>query len=131
MTDITPFDAVTLEVMWRRMISAADEAAKTLQRTSFSTLVNESNDFACVITDVEGHSLVQNTESIPSFNACLPVTVQHFLQEIGPENMNRGDVYICNDPWVATGHLNDITVAKPIFHNGKLAGKRFFVFSNM
>ncbi len=121
MTTTAPFDAVTLEVIWRRMISAADEAAKTLQRTSFSTLVNESNDFACVITDADGHSLVQNTESIPSFNACLPVTVQHFLQEIGRENMNPGDVYICNDPWVATGHLNDVTVAKPIFHNGKLA----------
>ena len=48
MTTTAPFDAVTLEVIWRRMISAADEAAKTLQRTSFSTLVNESNDFACV-----------------------------------------------------------------------------------
>ena len=35
------FDAVTLEILWRRMISAADEAAKTLQRVSFSTLVNE------------------------------------------------------------------------------------------
>jgi N-methylhydantoinase B len=116
-----PFDAVTLEVIWRRMISAADEAAKTLQRTSFSTLVNESNDFACVITDADGHSLVQNTESIPSFNSCLPVTVRHFLKEIGRENMNPGDVYICNDPWVGTGHLNDVTVAKPIFSGGKLA----------
>src|SRR6056297_2628543 len=116
-----PFDAVTLEVIWRRMISAADEAAKTIQRTSFSTLVNESNDFACVVTDADGHSLVQNTESIPSFNGCLPVTVQHFLEVIGQENMNPGDIYICNDPWVATGHLNDVTVAKPIFNNGKLA----------
>ncbi|MCA8929017.1 MAG: hydantoinase B/oxoprolinase family protein, partial [Alphaproteobacteria bacterium] len=97
------------------------EAAKTIQRTSFSTLVNESNDFACVVTDAAGHSLVQNTESIPSFNACLPVTVQHFLAVIGPENMNPGDVYICNDPWVATGHLNDVTVAKPIFRDGRLA----------
>ncbi len=121
MTTIGPFDAVTLEVIWRRMISAADEAAKTIQRTSFSTLVNESNDFACVVTDAVGHSLVQNTESIPSFNACLPVTVQHFLQTIGAENMRPGDVYICNDPWVGTGHLNDITVAKPIFRDGRLA----------
>ena len=58
------YDAITLEVLWRRLISAADEAAKTLKRVSFSTLVNESNDFACVLTDAEGRSLVQNTESI-------------------------------------------------------------------
>jgi len=33
----TPFDAVTLEILWRRAISAVDEAAKALRRTSFST----------------------------------------------------------------------------------------------
>jgi len=114
------FDAVTLEILWRRMISAADEAAKTLQRVSFSTLVNESNDFACVLTDAQGASLVQNTESIPSFNGCLPVTVRHFLDAIGIDDMAPGDYLVCNDPWVGTGHLNDITVAKPVFRDGKL-----------
>ena len=29
------FDAVTLEILWRRAISAVDEAAKALARTSF------------------------------------------------------------------------------------------------
>jgi N-methylhydantoinase B len=114
------FDAVTLEILWRRMISATDEAAKTLQRVSFSTLVNESNDFACVLTDATGASLVQNTESIPSFNGCLPVTVKHFLATIGPDDMAPGDYLICNDPWVGTGHLNDITIAKPVFRDGRL-----------
>ena len=77
------FDAVTLEVLWRRMISAVDEAAKALRRTSFSTLVNESNDFACVLTDARGQSLAQNTESIPSFIGTLPVTVKQFIKQIG------------------------------------------------
>lgn len=117
-----PFDAVTLEVIWTRMISAVDEAAKTLQRTSFSTLVNESNDFACVLTDAKGHSLVQNTDSIPSFIGCLPVTVRHFIREIGVENMRPGDFLVTNNPWVATGHLNDITIAKPVFRGGRLIG---------
>ena len=40
-----PFDAVTLEILWRRTISAVDEAGKALRRTSFSTLVNESTTF--------------------------------------------------------------------------------------
>ncbi len=115
-----PFDAITLEILWRRTISAVDEAAKALRRTSFSTLVNESNDFACVLTDAKGQSLAQNTESIPSFIGTLPVTVKHFIAEIGLENMAPGDVLVTNNPWIATGHLNDITVAKPIFRHGRI-----------
>ncbi|HIC71323.1 MAG TPA: hydantoinase B/oxoprolinase family protein, partial [Alphaproteobacteria bacterium] len=29
-----------------------------------------------------------------------------------------GDVYITNDPWLATGHLHDFTVVTPAFRNG-------------
>jgi N-methylhydantoinase B len=115
-----PFDAITLEILWRRTISAVDEAAKALRRTSFSTLVNESNDFACVLTDAAGQSLAQNTESIPSFIGTLPVTVKEFIKQIGLANMRPGDVLVTNTPWIATGHLNDITVAKPVFHHGRI-----------
>jgi len=114
------FDAVTLEILWRRIISAVDEAAKALRRTSFSTLVNESNDFACVLTDARGQSLAQNTESIPSFIGTLPVTVKEFIRQIGLDNMRPGDVLVTNTPWIATGHLNDISVAKPIFRHGRI-----------
>ena len=90
------------------------------RRTSFSTLVNESNDFACVLTDAAGQSLAQNTESIPSFIGTLPVTVKEFIKQIGLDNMAPGDVLVTNTPWIATGHLNDITVAKPIFRHGRI-----------
>ena len=67
------FDPIELELLWRRLISAVDEAAVAMVRTSFSTLVRESYDFSCVITDETGQSLVQASESIPSFMpSCAP-----------------------------------------------------------
>src|SRR5215472_7887303 len=114
------FDAIALEILWQRIISAVDEAAKALRRTSFSTLVNESNDFACVLTDARGRLLAQNGESIPSFIGTLPVTVRQFIAEIGLAAMRPGDVLVTNTPWIATGHLNDITLAKPIFRAGRI-----------
>jgi N-methylhydantoinase B len=122
MTKETPrqFDAVELELLWRRLISLVDEAAAALVRTSFSTLVRESYDFSCIVTDATGQSLVQATESIPSFIGTLPETVKHFLKFFPPEMLNPGDVLITNDIWLGTGHLPDITVAKPIFRHGKL-----------
>ncbi|MBB3896659.1 hydantoinase B/oxoprolinase family protein [Roseococcus suduntuyensis] len=114
------FDAVELELLWRRLISLVDEAAAALVRTSFSTLVRESYDFSCVVTDAEGQSLVQATESIPSFIGTLPETVKHFLRFFPAEALRPGDVLITNDLWLGTGHLPDITVAKPIFRHGRL-----------
>ncbi len=113
-------DAITLEIVWTRLISTVDEAAKVIVRTSFSTLSNEANDFACVLTDANGHSLAQNTAAIPSFIGCLPATVRHFLARMGSEKMCPGDVLITNNPWDATGHLNDISLVKPIFRNGRI-----------
>jgi len=117
-------DAVTIEILWSRITSIVDEAAKVIIRTSFSTLSNEANDFACVLTDAMGQSLAQNTGSIPSFIGTLPATVRHFLGEFGPDSpdggMQDGDVYITNNPWQGTGHLPDVCVAKPVFRNGRL-----------
>ncbi len=115
-----PFDPIELELLWRRLISIVDEAAAALVRTSFSTLVRDSYDFSCIVTDAAGQSLVQATESIPSFIGTLPATVKHFLRCFPPDRLAEGDVLITNDIWMGTGHLNDITVAKPIFLAGRL-----------
>jgi N-methylhydantoinase B len=116
----TKLDAVTLEVLWTRIISVVDEAAKAIVRTSFSTLSNEANDFACVLTDARGYALAQNSGSIPSFIGTLPATVRHFLRELGAARMQPGDVLITNDAWMGTGHMSDVSVLKPIFHGGRL-----------
>jgi N-methylhydantoinase B len=116
-------DAVTLEVLWTRTISIVDEAAKAIVRTSFSTLSNEANDFACVLTDARGNALAQNSGSIPSFIGCLPATVRHFLRAYGPEGLRPGDVLITNDAWMGTGHMSDVSVVKPIFRPGRGGGR--------
>ena len=114
------FDAVLMEVIWTRLISIVDEAAKAIVRTSFSTLSNEANDFACVLTDARGFSLSQNSGSIPSFIATLPQTVRHFIDEFGIEGLHPGDVLVTNDPWLGTGHLSDVCLVKPIFRGDLL-----------
>ncbi len=45
---IEPLDAITLEVWWSRLVAIADEAATTLLRTAFSTIIRESNDYTVV-----------------------------------------------------------------------------------
>jgi N-methylhydantoinase B len=113
-------DPIFLEVFWTRVRSIADEAAKLIVRTSFSTLSSEANDFAVVVTDSQGRSIAENTGSIPSFIGTLPRTVRAAIEQVGADKMKPGDVYITNNPWIGTGHLNDVCLVKPIFHAGRL-----------
>ena len=73
------FDPVTLEILWSRLISTTDESAAALLRTSFSTIVRESNDYATVLMDANGDALAENTAGIPSFVGILPRTLRDHL----------------------------------------------------
>lgn len=112
------FDAVTLQVLWTRLISIVNEAAAALVRVAFSTGVRETNDFSVMLTDAMGQGIVQPPASIPAFTGTLPATVRHFLAEFPTETLRPGDILITNDPWMGTGHLADVCLAKPIFLGG-------------
>jgi N-methylhydantoinase B len=114
------FDPISLEILWNRLVAITDEAAATLIRTSFSTIVRESLDFACVLLDAQGRSLAQCTVAPPSFIGTLPRTVKELTKHLPPEEFQDGDVLITNDPWIGTGHLPDLNMAKPIFYQGRL-----------
>lgn len=113
-------DPVTLEILWTRLVSMVDEAAAAFVRACFSTVVREANDYAVVLCDREGRALAQSSLSIPSFIGTLPATVRHFLRIFPPPTLKPGDAIITNDPWLATGHLPDVSMAMPIFRNGEL-----------
>ena len=84
------FDAVTLEILWSRLISIADESAAALLRTSFSTIVRESNDFATVLMDGNGDSLAENTGGIPSFNGILAAHREAFSRAFSETDLEAG-----------------------------------------
>jgi N-methylhydantoinase B len=113
-------DAIVLEVLWKRLIALTDEAAGMLVRSSFCTIVRESNDYACVLMDAGGRSVAQSSVSVPSFIGTLPITCKHFLRRFPPETLRPGDVLLTNDPWLATGHLPDMTMITPIFWHNRL-----------
>ena len=115
-------DPISLEILWTRLVSLVDEAAATLVRTSFSTIVRESNDYAVVLLDRDAQLLAQSSQSIPSFICTLPETVRHFLKRFPRETLKPGDIMITNDPWLGTGHLPDINIAMPVFRDGALVG---------
>ena len=113
---------VQLNVMWTRLISIVEEQAQALVRTAFSTSVREAGDLSAGVYDAQGAMLAQAVTGTPGHVNAMADAVPHFIREIGRETMHDGDVYLTNDPWMGTGHLHDITVVTPVFHDGALAG---------
>ncbi|MBO6853597.1 MAG: hydantoinase B/oxoprolinase family protein [Marivivens sp.] len=114
--------SVTHQIMWNRLISVVEEQAQALVRTAFSTSVREAGDLSAGVYDIEGRMLAQAVTGTPGHVNAMAEAVAHFMREIGTDTMAEGDVYITNDPWMGTGHLHDITVVTPAFHQGRHVG---------
>jgi N-methylhydantoinase B/oxoprolinase/acetone carboxylase alpha subunit len=112
----SPFDTLTLEILWSRLISLVDEMASTLLRTSFSTVIGAANDFGCELLDHEGRGLAHATRSMPVFNQVLPNVTRHLVQKYG-DSIYPGDIFITNDPWLCAGHQPDIAIVLPFFND--------------
>jgi N-methylhydantoinase B len=113
---------VAYQVMWNRLISVVEEQAQALVRTAFSTSVREAGDLSAGVYDTQGNMLAQAVTGTPGHVNAMADAVAHFIRRIGRQNIHEGDVYITNDPWEGTGHLHDITMVTPSFHNGVLVG---------
>ena len=115
-------DAVSLGIMWDRLVSLTDEILASLVRSSFSTIVRESHDLSVVVLDPEGNVIAQGTYSLPAFTGTAAPTLRHMLKRFPPDTLRPGDVIATNDPWIGTGHLFDITVMRPVFRSSRLIG---------
>ena len=69
------FDPITLEILWRRLISIVDEADASVARTAFSSLLRDAHDYTCMFTDSRGQELVQGTFCTPGQAGAQPARV--------------------------------------------------------
>jgi N-methylhydantoinase B len=110
------FDPITLEILWRRLISIVDEADASVARTAFSSLLRDAHDYTCMFTDSRGQELVQGTFCTPGQAGAMTLGVKNLINSIALDAYQPGDVFIVNDPWLLAGHLNDVCVMSPIFY---------------
>ena len=115
----TKFDPITLEILWRRLVSIVDEADASVARTAFSSLLRDAHDYTCMFTDSRGQELVQGTFCTPGQAGAMALGVKNIITSIPLKDYRPGDAFIVNDPWLLAGHLNDVCVLSPIFFKEK------------
>ena len=111
-------DPITLAVVEHRLESIAQEMTEAMLRTAMSQILNSSRDFSTAILDSDCQ-LVAQGEGIPVHISALPVAGAAVRDYFGGD-IHDGDLFILNDPYFGGSHLPDITIIRPVFHEGRL-----------
>lgn len=118
-TPRTLADPIAMEVFTNRLLAIADEIGSSMIRASFSSNIKERKDCSVALFAVDGR-LIAQASHIPLHLGSLMGAVQAVLARYPLESMSEGDVFLCNDPYVAGGtHTPDISVVTPVFHEGR------------
>lgn len=113
-------DPFTRENISQSLLAAADEMFYTWGRTSQSTIIYEVLDYACGLTDAEGH-LIGQANGATMFLGAITFSAKAVLEKFGKENLKPGDMFLTNDPYTGSGtHLCDVAAVLPIFYEGEL-----------
>lgn len=105
-------DPIELEIFNNHFSTIARQMGIALQKTSTSVNVKERLDFSCAIFSQDGN-LVVNAPHIPVHLGAMSETVRATIEDNAI--VNRGDVYVTNDPYRGGSHLPDVTVVTPVF----------------
>lgn len=112
-------DPVAVRILRNRISSVMEEMDYHFYRSGYSTIVRESRDFSCVVTDRGGR-----LAAAPPMFFHGPVyyhLVQRILKLYGENGLADGDCLVCNHPYEGNlPHVPDMAIVAPVFHGGRL-----------
>ncbi|PYM70524.1 MAG: hypothetical protein DME10_19675 [Candidatus Rokuibacteriota bacterium] len=111
-------DPVLLEVLRNRLEAIADEMELTLLKSAASPIVKEGLDASAALFNIQGETIAQ-AAAIPIHLGALQCAAQRIVRAFPPERMRDGDAFLLNDPYDGGTHLPDITLALPVFSEGR------------
>ena len=109
----TKVDPVLLEVFNNLFMNIAEQMGLQLQNTAHSVNIKERLDFSCALFDAAGN-LIANAPHMPVHLGSMGESIKTVIRE-NQGSMQRGDVYVLNDPYHGGTHLPDITVITPVY----------------
>lgn len=111
-----------LEIIANAFEAATREMAASLVRTAYSPNIKERGDCSTAICDVTGRALSLMTNAPAHLGSTLRL-VPAILKRFPLDELEPGDAFLANDPYiVGVTHLNDCTVAAPVFFEDRPIG---------
>jgi N-methylhydantoinase B len=116
-------DPITAELIASSLIYASEEMGIAVRDAAYSPNIKERLDHSCALFDARAR-LVAQAEHIPVHLGSLPWGLRRtlaWLEERG-RRLRAGEMIVVNDPYLSGTHLNDVTVIRAIYHDGRLVG---------
>jgi N-methylhydantoinase B len=111
---------IVAEIIRNALVSVTNEMKIDLMRSSYNPIIYEMLDFSVGLFTEEAETLAQ-AAGLPQFLCDMPNAIRSILEDVGGvEAMAEGDIYLTNDPYTSSFHVNDVTVVEPIFHDGSV-----------
>lgn len=114
-------DPVDFEVIRQKLWTINIAHGDTITRISGSPVL-ATLDFNMSILTEDGE-VVLNAPYVQFLSAGAPLGIRYILEHYSDRpGIDEGDVYCCNDPWIAACHQMDVMFAAPIFVDNRLFG---------
>ena len=118
---LSAIDPVDFEVIRQKLWTINIAHGDTITRISGSPVL-ATLDFNMSILTEDGETVL-NAPYVQFLNAGAPLGIRYILERYaGSPGIDEGDIFCCNDPWIAACHQMDVLFAAPIFVDGKLFG---------
>jgi N-methylhydantoinase B len=111
-------DPITLTVLWKNLISIAEEMGSAMRRTAFSEAVREGDDFSAAVFDRHGRMIAQGNFT-PGHLGSMPYAVRNMLNYVPLEELGPGDTLVTNDSALGSGHYPDFFFMMPVFDDAE------------
>ena len=116
---MSTLDPVTLAVLQSGLQQVCNEMDLAFVRSAFSPVISEALDRSDGIYHKDtGELIAQGELGLPVFVGTMQFGTQHVIERA--KNLQPGDVYIVNDPYLGGTHLMDVRFVKPFFYKGEL-----------
>src|SRR5713226_631612 len=116
---MTTIDPVTLAVIQNGLQQVCNEMDTTFVRAAFSPVIAEGLDRSDGIYHRStGELIAQGELGLPIFVGTMQFSTRAVIDRA--KNLEEGDIFILNDPYLGGTHLMDVKFVKPFFYRGHL-----------
>lgn len=116
-------DPVTLAVIQNGLQQVCNEMDLAFCRAAFSPVISETMDRSDGIYHRDSGELIAQGElGLPVFVGTMQFSTQAVIDRVRADgvDLEEGDVFIVNDPYLGGTHLMDVKFVKPFFYRGAL-----------